>query len=133
MSASNSSMNKRMNIVTLTWPIFIEALLRNALNTSDVFMLSGYSDLAVSAVGVIAPISFFIIIVSMMVSTGTGILIAQYNGAGREQDSSEVGIASVVLGAAVALLLGGSFFLFADNIVGLFGLELKFTPMPINI
>lgn len=126
-------MNKRMNIVTLTWPIFIEALLRNALNTSDVFMLSGYSDLAVSAVGVIAPISFFIIIVSMMVSTGTGILIAQYNGAGREQDSSEVGIASVVLGVAVALLLGGSFFLFAENIVGLFGLELKFKPTPINI
>ncbi|GAM69859.1 Na+ driven multidrug efflux pump [Vibrio sp. JCM 19236] len=104
--------------MTLTWPIFIEALLRNALNTSDVFMLSGYSDLAVSAVGVIAPISFFIIIVSMMVSTGTGILIAQYNGAGRERDSSEVGIASVVLGVAVALLLGGSFFLFAENIVG---------------
>lgn len=126
-------MNKRMNIVTLTWPIFIEALLRNALNTSDVFMLSGYSDLAVSAVGVIAPISFFIIIVSMMVSTGTGILIAQYNGAGRERDSSEVGIASVVLGVAVALLLGGSFFLFAENIVGLFGLELKFKPTPINI
>lgn len=123
MSAANQSMNKRMNIVALTWPIFIEALLRNALNTSDVFMLSGYSDLAVSAVGVIAPISFFIIIVSMMVSTGTGILIAQYNGADRENDSTEVGIASVILGVGVALLLGLSFFLFADNIVGLFGLE----------
>lgn len=36
-----------MNIVTLTWPIFIEILLRTALNTSDVFMLSGYSDKAV--------------------------------------------------------------------------------------
>lgn len=123
MSDSSQTMNKRMNIVALTWPIFVEALLRNALNTSDVFMLSGYSDLAVSAVGVISPISFFIIIVSMMVSTGTGILIAQYNGAGRSGDAEHVGIASVILGFAVSIILGSLFFFFSDNIVGLFGLE----------
>lgn len=69
MSNSVSSLNKRMNIVALTWPIFIEVLLRTALNTTDVFMLSGYSDQAVSAVGVITQISFFLIVVSMMVSS----------------------------------------------------------------
>jgi len=63
-------------------------MLRTALNTSDVFMLSGYSDKAVSAVGVIAQISFFLIIISSMVSSGTGILIAQYNGSNRQQESA---------------------------------------------
>ncbi|WP_413701996.1 hypothetical protein ACLKMH_10995 [Psychromonas sp. KJ10-10] len=58
MPNSSTSLNKRMNIVTLTWPIFIEVLLRTALSTTDVFMLSGYSDLAVSAVGVVSQISF---------------------------------------------------------------------------
>ncbi|WP_338049739.1 hypothetical protein [Psychromonas antarctica] len=47
MLNSTNVMDNRMNIVTLTWPIFIEILLRTALNTSDVFMLSGYSDKAV--------------------------------------------------------------------------------------
>lgn len=77
MPRTEATMNKRMNIIALTWPIFIETLLRTAINTSDVFMLSSYSDHAVSAVGVISQISFFLIVVSSMVSSGTGILISQ--------------------------------------------------------
>jgi len=105
MHSSSSTLNKRMNIVALTWPIFIEVLLRTALNTTDVFMLSGYSDLAVSAVGVISQMSFFLIVISMMVSSGTGILIAQYNGASRSQESEHVGVASIIL----AVLVGGNY------------------------
>lgn len=123
MHSSSSTLNKRMNIVALTWPIFIEVLLRTALNTTDVFMLSGYSDLAVSAVGVISQMSFFLIVVSMMVSSGTGILIAQYNGASRSRESEHVGVASILLailvggGLSLAIFLGAKFF------ISLFGLE----------
>lgn len=123
MSDSQKAINKRMDIVALTWPIFVEALLRSALSTSDVFMLSGYSDLAVSAVGVLNPISFFIVIIAMMVSTGTGILIAQYNGADRPKDSADVAIASIVLGLATSLVMGTLFFLFSESVVNLFGLD----------
>ena len=105
MPNADSTLNKRMGIVALTWPIFIEVLLRTALNTSDVFMLSGYSDKAVSAVGVISQISFFLIIVSTMVSSGTGILIAQYNGASRTQESAHVGVASIILAIIAGILL----------------------------
>ena len=63
MTQSRVELNNRMNIVTLTWPIFIEILLRTAINTSDVFMLSSYSDKAVSAVGGITQINFFLLIV----------------------------------------------------------------------
>ncbi len=118
-----SNLEKKMNIVALTWPIFIEILLRNMLNMTDVFMLSGYSDLAVSAVGVIAPISFFFVIISMMVSTGAGILIAQYNGANKTDQAHQVAAASVALGLGVALLLGVLFFTQTHNIIGFFGLE----------
>ncbi|MCJ2375779.1 MATE family efflux transporter [Vibrio sp. ZSDZ34] len=123
MSNSSSALTKRMNIVALTWPIFIEVLLRTALNTTDVFMLSGYSDLAVSAVGVISQISFFLIVVSMMVSSGTGILIAQYNGASRNLESTQVGVASLLL----AIIVGGALslitFFGAGTFISLFGLE----------
>jgi putative MATE family efflux protein len=112
-----------MNIIALTWPIFIEVLLRTALNTTDVFMLSGYSDLAVSAVGVISQISFFLIIVSMMVSSGTGILIAQYNGASRNLESTQVGVASLLLAVIVGGGLSLATFFGAGTFISLFGLE----------
>lgn len=118
-----STINKRMSIVALTWPIFIEILLRTALSTSDVFMLSSYSDLAVSAVGVISQISFFLIIISMMVSSGTGILIAQYNGANKLNKSSEVGVASVVLAMCVGAFLSLTAFLGASSFIELYGLD----------
>ncbi|MEZ9893049.1 MATE family efflux transporter, partial [Vibrio lentus] len=123
MPNADSTLNKRMGIVALTWPIFIEVLLRTALNTSDVFMLSGYSDKAVSAVGVISQISFFLIIVSTMVSSGTGILIAQYNGASRTQDSAHVGVASIILAIITGVLLSIIAVLGAEYFIPLYQLE----------
>lgn len=123
MSPANSRLNKRMNIVALTWPIFIEILLRTALNTSDVFMLSSYSDLAVSAVGVISQLSFFLIIISMMVSSGTGILIAQYNGAEKHSQSAEVAVASLLLGLGVGTLLSLGAFFGAESFLALYNLD----------
>jgi putative MATE family efflux protein len=112
-----------MNIVALTWPIFIEVLLRTALNTTDVFMLSGYSDQAVSAVGVITQISFFLIVISMMVSSGTGILIAQYNGASKFAEAAQTGVASILLALVVGFGLSLALFLGAEHFIALFGLE----------
>ncbi len=94
-----------MSIVALGWPILVEIVLRTALGTSDVFMLSSYSDNAVSAVGVITQITFFLLIVSTFVSSGTGILIAQYNGAGRTEESTHVGVASLALSCIIGVLL----------------------------
>lgn len=123
MSNSASSIDKRMKIVALTWPLFVEILLRTALNTSDVFMLSGYSDKAVSAVGVISQLSFFLIIVSSMVSSGTGILIAQYNGSNRHQESAYVGVASIALSALVGISLSVFAVIGAYYFLPLYGLE----------
>ncbi|MEL7290878.1 MAG: MATE family efflux transporter [Pseudomonadota bacterium] len=123
MSTSTSAIDKRMNIVALTWPLFVEILLRTALNTSDVFMLSGYSDKAVSAVGVIGQLSFFLIIVSSMVSSGTGILIAQYNGSSRLQESSYVGVASIALSCLVGVFLSVIAIVGAYYFLPVYGLE----------
>lgn len=121
--SNNIVLDKRMNIVALTWPFFIEILLRSALHTSDVFMLSHFSDKAVSAVGVVSQISFFLMIISMMVSTGSSILIAQYNGASRFKDAASIGIASIVLGIAMGAALSLFAFISATTITELYGLE----------
>ncbi|AMF92663.1 MATE family efflux transporter [Vibrio fluvialis] len=119
----NEKFHQRMSIVALTWPILVEILLRTALGTSDVFMLSGYSDKAVSAVGVITQLTFFLIIVSTFVSSGTGILIAQYNGAERTQDATNVGVASIALSVVVGFLLSIAAVLGAVHLISFYGLE----------
>ncbi len=121
--SNSQTINQRMSIVTLAWPILVEILLRTALGTSDVFMLSGYSDKAVSAVGVITQLTFFLIIISTFVSSGTGILIAQYNGAGRDKDSEHVGVASVVLSVIIGVLLSVVAVLIALYFLPYYGLE----------
>ncbi|EHZ2744140.1 MATE family efflux transporter [Vibrio vulnificus] len=121
--AKPQNINQRMSIVTLAWPILVEILLRTALGTSDVFMLSGYSDKAVSAVGVITQLTFFLIIVSTFVSSGTGILIAQYNGAGRDQDATHVGVASIALSSVIGVILSVLAVLGATHLLPYYGLE----------
>ena len=122
MLDKRNPLERRMHISTLAWPILVEILLRTAISTSDVFMLSGYSDLAVSAIGVISQIIFFLMIISMMVSTGSSILISQYNGSGRTQESTDVAVASVVLGAMLGILLSLFAYFAAAPIVAMYGL-----------
>ena len=123
MPDNKKNLDNRMNIFALTWPLFIEIVLRNAISASDIFMLSGYSDEAVSAVGVISQISFFLIVISMMVSSGTSILISQYNGASRFKDASNTGVASVVLGFLMGATLSLGAFFSAQIITASYGLE----------
>lgn len=116
-------LEKRMNIVALSWPLFVEMLLRTALGTCDIFMLSGYSDKAVSAVGLINQITFFLVLVSMMVSSGAGILIAQNLGAGDKERAAQVNVASVILGLAVGCGLSLLGFFGAKTVISWFALE----------
>ncbi|WP_413724801.1 MATE family efflux transporter [Shewanella xiamenensis] len=114
-----------MGIVALTWPIFIETLLQSLLGISDIFMLSHYSDNAVAAVGLTTQLMFFMMVISMMVSTGASILISQNNGAGRTQQATDIGVASVALSLGLAVVMGAAMFFSAHGIIGLFALEPK--------
>lgn len=125
MATPAKTLQQRMGIVALTWPIFIETLLQSLLGISDIFMLSHYSDNAVAAVGLTTQLMFFMMVMSMMVSTGASILISQNNGAGRTQKATDIGVASVTLSLGLAVIMGTSMFFGAHGIIGLFALEPK--------
>lgn len=125
MATSAKTLQQRMGIVALTWPIFIETLLQSLLGISDIFMLSHYSDNAVAAVGLTTQLMFFMMVMSMMVSTGASILISQNNGAGRTQQATDIGVASVALSLGLAVVMGVAMFFGAHGIIGLFALEPK--------
>lgn len=96
----------RKQLFQLTWPIFMEAVLFSVIGSVDVMMLSGYSDNAVGAVGVVNQILSLFQVISNIITTGTGILCAQYIGAGKTMEQKQ----PLILGALLVNgILGAAF------------------------
>ena len=93
----------------LTLPIFLETVLFSVIGSVDVMMLSSYSDNAVGAVGVVNQILSLFQVISNIITTGTGILCAQYIGAGKTTGQKQPLILSALL---INGLLGVLFSLF---------------------
>jgi putative MATE family efflux protein len=93
-------------LVALTWPLFVESLLRILMGNVNVFMLSRYSDDAVAAVGVSNQILSIFLVMYGIVGAGTAIIISQYHGAGEEATARKVAGAALVANAAFGLLMG---------------------------
>lgn len=107
----NNRLSPRRQLFSLTWPIFLEAVLFSIIGSVDTLMLSGYADDAVGAVGVANQIMSLFQVISNIITAGTGILCAQYIGAGRttkEKQPLIMGALLVngILGVVFSLLVG---------------------------
>jgi putative MATE family efflux protein len=78
-------MSDRKKLLKLSYPIYFESLLFSIIGSMDTLMLSKYSDVAVGAVGVVNQFLFLIQIAGNIIIAGTGILLAQYIGAGKSR------------------------------------------------
>ena len=78
---NNNTIEKRMTLFVLAWPILVETFLRILFVNVDTFMLSGYSDNAAAAVGAAGQYVSIIVILFQVIATGTSIVISQYLGA----------------------------------------------------
>ena len=108
------SLDKRMTMVALTWPIFIETSIRMFFLSIDTLMLSAYSDKAVAAVGLISQFMFFVIIVYQMVGAGTGIVLTQYLGGNKTKEAKDT-IAGSIIQAMIET--GGSICVFSESTI----------------
>lgn len=107
--------NKKLNLFTLTWPIFVEVLLYMLMGNADTLMLSYYSDDAVAAVGVSNQILNLSIVMFGFVATGSALLIAQYLGANNIKDAAEVSVVAIAVNFVFGLLISLILFLFAEQ------------------
>lgn len=95
----------RRELFRLAWPIFLEVVLFSVIGSVDVMMLSGYSDNAVGAVGVANQIVSLFQVLCSIVTTGTGILCAQYIGAGRSiKEKQPLILAALLVNGALGVL-----------------------------
>jgi len=110
------TIESRMNIRTLVWPIFVENLMRMSLMSIDILILARYSNNAVAAVGLTSHFVLFMMLTFMIVSSGSAVLIGQNLGAQRKdsaQHYSQNGLLLITLLSVVISLL----FVFASPFV----------------
>lgn len=119
-----NTLNNRRQLFHLTWPIFCEAVLFSVIGSIDVMMLSGYHDNAVGAVGVVNQILSLFQVISNIITTGTGILCAQYIGAGKSTSQKQPLIlaALIVNGLLGAIFSLGTVF-GADLLLGMMNIS----------
>lgn len=117
------TLDQRMNIKTIAWPIFVESLLRMSLMTVDVFMLARYSESAVAAVGLTGNFIFFLVITYMIVSSGSAILIGQNLGAKRQEQAQAFAQAGLFLTVALSAFVSIVFFFGSAAVIGLYQLD----------
>ncbi|TCW61651.1 MATE family efflux transporter [Treponema sp. J25] len=91
-----------LSLFALTVPIVLENLFRIFISSIDIFMLSGYSQEAVAGVGIVNQYIFFIQLLFNIVCIGTSIVLAQYLGAKRHTEASQVIQGSILLVGALA-------------------------------
>lgn len=112
--------HNRRELFRLTWPIFCETALFSLIGSMDVVMLSRYSDNAVGAVGIANQILFFFRVVTNIVTAGTGILCAQYIGAGKGmKEKQPLILGALLVNALIGLLFSGGILLGVDGILQL--------------
>jgi putative MATE family efflux protein len=113
----------KIPITALIWPLLVENMLRTSLMSVDTLMLSHYSAKAVAAMSMVSQLSFFILLMYMMISVGANILIAQNLGAGRRKEAELIGVASLLLIIGVALTLSVLVLFLARPVIDLFHVE----------
>lgn len=93
----------------LSWPIFLESLLRIMLGNIDIFMLNRFDEKAVAAVGMVYTIIAFLVMLFFIVGSGISVLISQNLGAGKKETADKLAsnsiITSLIFGIVVSILL----------------------------
>lgn len=111
---SNDSVMQK-SLISLAWPIFLQALLGITLGYIDTIMLSNYSETAVGAIGNANSILGFLALAFTVISSATGIMVSQYLGANKKEQMNKIYtvalafnlVLSVIISLLVFFLSGG--------------------------
>lgn len=112
-----------LRLFRLAWPIFLELFLFMLMGTADTLMLSGVSDEAVAAVGVVNQYIYICILVMGVISNGASVVVAQYLGARRSEEASQIAALSITLNLVLGLTVSTGLLLFGGAILARMNLE----------
>lgn len=110
---------KHQNIIKLSFPIFISAILAMAIGYVDTAMLSNYNESSVGAIGNANTVLSFITLAFTIISSATGILTAQYLGANQKEKLNKVYTVSVLFNLILSIIVSGVLLLFNQQFLNL--------------
>lgn len=93
------------------------------LGIGDTFMLGGYSDYAVGAVGVVNQILNMVFLLFSVVTTGTSVLCARYLGSHDEKSMKSIVSVSIIFNVLFGLFISLGLYIFTDEILSLMDLR----------
>ena len=100
-----TTLNYKKQLFKLTWPMFLEVVLFSVIGSIDIMMLSGFADDAVGGVGAVNQVLSLFQVVSNIITAGTGILCAQYIGAGKSMaEKQPLILGSLLVNTALGLI-----------------------------
>lgn len=97
--------NKNISVFSLAWPIFFQILLAMALGYVDTAMMSHYSKTAVGALGNANQIMNFLALAFSIVASATGVVSAQYLGAGKMSHMNQIYTLSIAFNLGLSLIV----------------------------
>lgn len=102
-------MNKKISLLSLTWPILIENILFMLLGIIDVYALSTYDDVASASVNTANQIISICNILFAVTSNASAVIISQNLGAGNRQKASKTAAIAIsfnlILGIVASFVL----------------------------
>lgn len=93
------------SVFHLAWPIFFQTSLSLLLGYIDTLMLSGYDQTAVGAIGNANQIISFLMLAFMVISSASGVIVAQYLGAGKKDSINQIYTVCLAFNLALSLLI----------------------------
>lgn len=114
---------QKLRLFAVTWPIFIDSVLRMMLGTADVFMLSRISDEVTGAVGLANEIIVFCILMFGFVGIGTSVAVAQHLGAGKVKEASRISALAISINLIFGILVSIALVVFGEPLMHVMHLD----------
>ncbi|CAN7401941.1 MATE family efflux transporter [Paenibacillus sp. LjRoot56] len=114
---------QKLRLFAVTWPIFIDSVLRMMLGTADVFMLSRISDEVTGAVGLANEIIVFCILMFGFVGIGTSVAVAQHLGAGKVKEASRISALAITINLIFGIIVSIALVVFGEPLMHLMHLD----------
>ena len=110
---------KDMSLFKLGWPIFVQAFLSMCLGYIDTLMISKYSETAVGGLGNANQIIGFLTLAFTIISSATGVIVAQYLGAKLKDKLSQIYTVSLIFNLLLSALISLIVYVFCDGIINI--------------
>ena len=108
---------RKMSLLKLGWPVFVQCLLSICLGYVDTLMISRYSSSAVGGLGNANQILGFLTLAFTVISSATGVIVAQYLGAKLKEKLNEIYTVSVFFNLALSVVISLIVFVGCDFIL----------------